>query len=1001
MDKALKVLPFLLFLTTFLLAQEWPLTDVDLPNPTGEKIDALVEERKHRKAIELSVQASQQMRRAGNMEGYLRFLLRAAEIETFEVWKGKGSSDEALYPDYKRARHYLDLLNQDGAKYLDDYPRLKSDILYTNAVVYYWLNMPDTAELLHNEALTMRRTLYGPASREVADSHLWLGVLYNWGLQRKDLAEEHYEIARELLAAYKPESRYALGSVYYGLATIARRKFRFDEALSYANQYLSLYSDMPYEQAFGLQQIANVYWEQRDYENSLAFRERTIRIYEASGFDGDLIMEYSNLANDLINLGRHQEAELAMKQAEQILNRTTGEYPYYAKMLFSSLGDLNVLMGRYDTAESYFEKALKIAMKQYGDRNDEVADVYRMRGHMFLNRMKFEKALTDFQRMLIAVVPGFSSVDYRDNPDVQLESPYFKTIITSAFLKGDAFLKWFLIAGDTGHLMSAMESYRFAFQQVLVARLSIGDELSKTFLISNFHESIEGSIVCSRLLYGKTNDPKFIQDLFHFVELTKYLNVLDAIQRSERSNNSRVPVDLLFQLVRIREELSKLQRDQIQSGVVETLDDSATHRREAIVDLIRERRALMSQIASHSGEAMYNADSLVIRLSDLQREMNSDEQILEFFWGKDSVYTISIRNDSASVMAVLRTDVDTLLSSIHRLFSSQLSYKPTHVKEYSRWTSAFYGKMIKPLVRRDKIIVIPDGLLNLIPVEALVVNEDPRNVSFKDLDYLIYDAEISYAYSSGILMFKRSKVKTKLNDILVFTYSGAPGKEERAGAGIAALPGTLKEVEVINRRFRNVRVFEGDNASKTNFLTNVGKHDLIHLGMHGIGDPEIAENSRLIFAADSIDQGALYAYEITNLNVDARLVVLSACETGVGKRLTGEGVYSLARAFIYAGCPSVIMSMWKVHDSYAASIMEAFYNELSDGSSFRTSLRQAKIHFLRKSDEFSAHPANWSAFVLNGQDQSFDRKTLPSLLWPVVVSLILVSAYVAIRKWKL
>ena len=109
-------------------------------------------------------------------------------------------------------------------------------------------------------------------------------------------------------------------------------------------------------------------------------------------------------------------------------------------------------------------------------------------------------------------------------------------------------MTWFNSGSDIRHLELALDNYRAAYHQIIIARQSIGDELSKPFLMSNFHESVENSIGCAYILYRKTDNQKFIHDILYFVELTKYLNVLDALQRAERANNSEVPVELLFQL---------------------------------------------------------------------------------------------------------------------------------------------------------------------------------------------------------------------------------------------------------------------------------------------------------------------------------------------------------------------------------------------------------------------------------------------------------------------
>jgi CHAT domain-containing protein len=314
-------------------------------------------------------------------------------------------------------------------------------------------------------------------------------------------------------------------------------------------------------------------------------------------------------------------------------------------------------------------------------------------------------------------------------------------------------------------------------------------------------------------------------------------------------------------------------------------------------------------------------------------------------------------------------------------------------------TAQIYRKLFLPVVGKKKLIVIPDEALNLIPIEALVVNHQSGKRSFKDLHYLIYDHEITYAYSSSILFHRAADPATEIKNVLAFSYSN--GKSEannNRNSPLSELPGTYEELEVLSRFFKNVMRFTGNDALKANFIGHAKGQDLIHLGVHGVGDPEVVDNARLIFTGDSLESGDLYAYDIYNLKIDSRLVVLSGCETGLGKRQAGEGIFSMARAFSYAGCPSVVMSMWRAADTFTASIMEGFYEPLHNGESIGASLRASKLKFLKESDELSAHPANWAAFVLNGQDQSFNRQSTPVATWLILVAAGVVLSYFVVKR---
>lgn len=963
-------------------------------HPALQEINALVNNRKYQQAIDQSLLTAAKMKRAGNWEGYIAFMLRAAEIETFEVWKAKGFPETNIEPDYRRPLAYLDTLQKYAGKYIESYPHQKANILFTKAVDYDWLNLPDAAERVHLEALAMRRELFGEDSREVADSYLWLGVLNNWGLRRKDIARLYYTKAMPLQLRYMPASRYALGSVYYGLAILAQENFEFDEAESMIKQYLSLYKDIPHEQAAAEQLRANSYWYQGDYEKALPHRMRSLKILESSGFKQDLIIQYSNLSSDLNRLKRYSESKAAIRKGQKILEASKTNDPLNTRSIFESLGELYRAMGNFDSAEYCFDKAIQVAIDAYGRRNDATAKSYINRGKLFLDKRLYPAALEDFQRALTSTIPGFETNDSHALPDMQYESPYFLTIIAAHFNKGDAFLAWHKLDKDPQHLTQALRNYQAAYHQLIIARNAMGDELSKPLLFDSFQKSIEQSISCARLLYQSTNDPRYFQDAFHFVELTKYLNVLDALHRAERAENSGVPRNLLVELRDVKNELTRLQKNIL--AIPESAKDSAVKLNEAEAHLIHRRRELMADISRYPDQTILSLDSMLLPVSEMQLQLAGDEQILEFFWGADSIAVFSVTNHETLIHSIPHEGkADSLFSLVNQFMNGTPSFEQEQISNYSLWTSRLYKKFFGSFIQRKKLIIIPDGPLNLISAEALVVNHKPGKSAYNTLDYLIHHAEISYAYSSSILFRNTLKGTKPINNVLAFSYSGGPGVPTIANRDQQAeLPGTFEELEALSRLFTNVRGFTEQNASKSNFIRNAAGSDIIHLGVHGIGDQQTADNSRLIFRRDSLNDAELYAYEIYNLKLDAGLVVLSACESGIGHSQMGEGVFSIARAFTYAGCPSLVMSLWQVRDVFTSKIMISFYENLNQNSAVSSSLRNAKLKFLQESDAYASHPANWAAFVVNGQDLSFETETgIPN--WVYLTLGILISSVIA------
>jgi len=148
-------------------------------------------------------------------------------------------------------------------------------------------------------------------------------------------------------------------------------------------------------------------------------------------------------------------------------------------------------------------------------------------------------------------------------------------------------------------------------------------------------------------------------------------------------------------------------------------------------------------------------------------------------------------------------------------------------------------------------------------------------------------------------------------------------------------------------------------------------YNILHFAMHALLDDENPSQSRLVFedVPDSLEDGFLNIYELYNMNINAQLAVLSACNTGFGKLEGGEGMISLGRAFAYAGCPSVVISNWKVDDEATSILMQYFYQNLKDGLSKSEALQKAKLSYLENSKPREASPYFWGSFMVVGSNE--------------------------------
>ena len=186
-------------------------------------------------------------------------------------------------------------------------------------------------------------------------------------------------------------------------------------------------------------------------------------------------------------------------------------------------------------------------------------------------------------------------------------------------------------------------------------------------------------------------------------------------------------------------------------------------------------------------------------------------------------------------------------------------------------------------------------------------------------------------------------------------------------SGPSALKFNQQEVERIHQ-YLSGKLIKGSDANESTFYQLAPQSQLLHLATHGIANDDDPLQSGLYFSTekDTLEDGFLSALEIYGMQLDADLAVISACNTGYGKLAAGEGVMSLGRAFSYAGCKSILMSLWLANDQSTAQLMDRFYYYLKKGQSKEKALRQAKLDYLTEANMINAHPYFWAGIIAVG-----------------------------------
>jgi CHAT domain-containing protein len=383
--------------------------------------------------------------------------------------------------------------------------------------------------------------------------------------------------------------------------------------------------------------------------------------------------------------------------------------------------------------------------------------------------------------------------------------------------------------------------------------------------------------------------------------------------------------------------------------------------------------------------------------SDVQRALEPGTCLVAYNMGPGELITFVIQQSSCEI--VRRASPGNLDSLARRL---RHGLKTLDDREYLAAARELYGDLIQPIEKHlkgvSRLVIIPDGALYYLPFEVLLSSDVQQSVDdrgttdFRRLPYLVSRFEIGYALSgtlyaetqasgdhmqsfAGFAPVTRASYASRAipaaNRFSTLDFAGGQSTAV-PGYRYSALPYSASEVRNIARAFtasgRAGTFTVGSGATKEDFAAQAQGHSIIHIATHGFIDEDHPERSALLFAPGSDTasggDGLLYAGEIYNLRLDADLVTLSSCESGVGRLVRGEGLMAMTRGFFYAGARNVVCSLWKVYDEQTNQLMHGFYRHVLEGKRYSASLREAKLEMIRNAS--TAHPFKWAAFELIG-----------------------------------
>lgn len=489
-------------------------------------------------------------------------------------------------------------------------------------------------------------------------------------------------------------------------------------------------------------------------------------------------------------------------------------------------------------------------------------------------------------------------------------------------------------------------------------------------------------------------------------ERARSRGLLDLLAESYTDVSSGISPELKARERSIEAKLSALQTQLIKLKTAQKQDEkSIGDVQKAIEKTDGERETLQSEIRRTTpryAELKYPA---TIDLKQTQALLSDETILLEYQTSAQGSFLFAVGKNEFRVVPL--PDQQVLRQSVESLRRSVTTPSRTGLANYLVTGRELYKTLLAPLEdllkTKTKIIVAADGALNYLPFEVLLTND--MQAGFDKLPYLVRNFEISYTPSASVLASIKSAADPTAKPAKSFLAFAAPdygAKDtnqnlvsqntrsvfgENRSWNLTDLQNAKIEAERIAKLFPagQSTVFTGADATEDRAKENelLSQYRYIHFAVHGLIDEEQPQFSSLVLSLRKTDDqsaairnpkssedGLLQTPEIFNLRLRADLVTLSACETGLGQEMRGEGIVGLTRAFFYAGTPSVLVSLWKVDDTSTADLMTFFYEQLrkDDGRNKAAALRQAQLKLI--DGNRYAHPFYWASFILQGKTTS-------------------------------
>ena len=793
----------------------------------------------------------------------------------------------------------------------------------------------------YEEALKLAHDYYGEDNTEMAMMMIYLGNCLNYcGFLERAIAilERGLAIQQQKLPLVHEQT----AGTYMALGACHQALKKYDSALEYYAKAVEMRLKLQSPRlAYGYSKIGQIYLENHDYDQALDYFQKGNEVLIQHKLERDPAYAYGcrDFGLACYGLKDYDKAIHWYNKALVIFQGTdNGSMGLDECYVVFDIGRAQTASGAYEAALQSFAESQKIMVRLFG--------------------------------------PGYPLL-YESNAEI-----------------ADTYTQLYLKTGQDSFLVHSRAYFGLAMQgmeQQLQNETYEGSEKKLLFEALPYFERAMGTELL--FLKSKPGDEAAIEKAWQLSEAMHAQLLLSAVQESNARHFAGIPDAELLRDSVLQSQITLLTKErEALASKGRPLTDSLVLSINAKIylkkDALKALRASFEKNYPNYFQLRY--DLRTSSLAKTQKALAPHQTLLEYFTGDSSIFLFVVQQNGSRVVEIKRdfplSDwVQALregISGYHTALQKTPALYEKTVLQYADVAQKLYKKLLAPVAGflTPEIIIVPgDGLASL-PFEALL-SATPKDLSnFTTYPFLLRSHSFQYAYSATMLheMTARQHRQSPTGTLLAF----APFFEEDTASlamrllrgnafrlGFSPLPFSGEEVvRAKNRCGGASEVLTSTEATKQKFQEMAAQYQMLHLATHGKANNRDGDFSFLAFSSndEKPENSLLSVGELYNLPINADLVVLSACETGIGEQQRGEGVVSLARAFAFAGAKCIVASLWSVNDKSTMLVMDHFYQGIKSGKPKNIALANAKLQYLKHNPAQKAHPFFWAGFVAVG-----------------------------------